>query len=86
MIADYKTDAVGAGPDLDARAAAYAAQGEVYARAVRDALGLDRPPRFELWFLSADRVVVPGAAPGAPPPAAAPTSPSSPPRQMDLFG
>jgi len=37
---------------------AYASQVELYARGLQDALGLDHPPRAELWFLAADRVVV----------------------------
>ena len=48
--------------DLDSRAAAYISQGAVYTRAVQQALGLGRLPRFELWFLDADVVVAPGAA------------------------
>ena len=70
MVADYKTDEVADAADLAARAAAYGAQGAVYARAVREALGLPRPPRFELWFLAAGRVIevlveVPVQAPSA---------------------
>lgn len=45
--------------DLESRAASYTSQGAVYTRAVQQALGLDRLPRFELWFLEADVVVVP---------------------------
>jgi ATP-dependent exoDNAse (exonuclease V) beta subunit len=51
VVVDYKTDEVEAGEELERRAAAYALQGRVYARAVRDALGLPSPPRVELWFL-----------------------------------
>ena len=56
MVVDYKTDAVDA-EEAVGRAGAYAAQGAVYRGAVRAALGLDYTPRFELWFLAADRVV-----------------------------
>ncbi|MFL6290671.1 MAG: UvrD-helicase domain-containing protein, partial [Thermoanaerobaculia bacterium] len=54
VVADYKTDDPEA---LEARAAVYAPQGATYVRALKDALGLEEPPRFELWFLQADRVV-----------------------------
>jgi ATP-dependent helicase/nuclease subunit A len=55
VIADYKTDRV---DDVtDERAAAYRDQGAVYQRALREALALDYTPRFELWFLDADRIV-----------------------------
>jgi ATP-dependent exoDNAse (exonuclease V) beta subunit len=66
VVADYKTDAVAGDDELAARAAAYAPQGEVYARAVADALGLAELPRFELWFLDAGRVVEVSGEPGAP--------------------
>ncbi len=48
--------------DLESRSASYTSQGAVYTRAVQQALGLDRLPRFELWFLDADVVVTPGGA------------------------
>jgi ATP-dependent helicase/nuclease subunit A len=54
VVADYKTDAA---ESVDARVAVYAPQGATYVRALHEALGLDDPPRFELWFLQADRVV-----------------------------
>ena len=60
VIADYKTDEVATAADLDRRAAAYAPQGAAYVRAVQEALELKKAPRFELWFLRADRVVVVG--------------------------
>ncbi len=60
VVADYKTDDVAAA-DLDARAAAYASQARAYARAVQDALGLEAPPRAELWFLRRDAAVIVGA-------------------------
>jgi ATP-dependent exoDNAse (exonuclease V) beta subunit len=56
VIADYKTDDVATPEDLERRAAAYAPQGAAYVRAVQEALELRKPPRFELWFLRADRV------------------------------
>jgi ATP-dependent exoDNAse (exonuclease V) beta subunit len=55
VVADYKSDRVG-GTLLRERALAYARQGGVYLEAVRRALGVE--PRFELWFLHADEIVV----------------------------
>jgi hypothetical protein len=54
VIADYNND-----KDADDAAlrAQYAAQLDVYARAVTRALDLPRPPRRELWLLRAGRVV-----------------------------
>jgi ATP-dependent exoDNAse (exonuclease V) beta subunit len=57
VVADYKTDAIAGETELAARARDYALQGAPYVRALRDALVLDRVPRFELWFLDVDRVV-----------------------------
>jgi ATP-dependent exoDNAse (exonuclease V) beta subunit len=56
VVADYKTDRVqpGRAGELAAR---YRAQGAVYVRAVQRALGLERPPRFELWLLASGEVV-----------------------------
>jgi ATP-dependent exoDNAse (exonuclease V) beta subunit len=54
VVADYKTDDPAV---IEARVAAYAPQGETYVRALREALELPEDPRFELWFLRADRVV-----------------------------
>ena len=51
VIADYKTDEVAAETKLQEHAGAYAAQGAVYRRALREALGLSEEPRFELWFI-----------------------------------
>ena len=51
VVVDFKTDQVEPGAELERRAAAYALQGRVYARAVREALGLGSLPRVELWFL-----------------------------------
>lgn len=55
VIADYKTDDA-SGREIEKRAAVYAPQGALYARAIREALGLDHEPRFELWFLRAGRI------------------------------
>jgi ATP-dependent exoDNAse (exonuclease V) beta subunit len=60
VIADYKTDEV-AGADLARRTAIYASQGAAYVRAVQAALELAAPPRFELWFVHAGRIVAPAA-------------------------
>lgn len=57
VVADYKTDALDGAASIEEKARAYAAQGGGYLRAVREALRLDRAPRFELWFLEADRVI-----------------------------
>ncbi|HMB55254.1 MAG TPA: PD-(D/E)XK nuclease family protein, partial [Thermoanaerobaculia bacterium] len=61
VVADFKTDQVEEGGEADTalerRAAAYAPQGRVYARAVAAGFGLADLPRFELWFLRAGRIV-----------------------------
>ena len=56
VIADYKTDRLQEA-DLERTARQYASQGRFYQRALREALGLETTPRFELWFLSLDRMV-----------------------------
>jgi ATP-dependent helicase/nuclease subunit A len=53
VIADYKTDEVETEEEIRTRAAVYAPQGAVYARAVQEALEIAEGPRFELWFLRA---------------------------------
>jgi ATP-dependent helicase/nuclease subunit A len=53
VIADYKTDEVSTAEEIRERAAVYAPQGTVYARAIREALEMEEEPRFELWFLRA---------------------------------
>ncbi|MFV2072632.1 MAG: UvrD-helicase domain-containing protein [Thermoanaerobaculales bacterium] len=59
VVADFKTDA----PEhLEERAAAYAHQLTPYTRAVQAALGLATPPRSELWFLAAGKLVVPNSS------------------------
>ena len=57
VVADYKTDRVDDEAVLQERTAAYALQGAVYQRAVQEAFGLPYTPRFELWYLAADRIV-----------------------------
>ncbi|MGD1146875.1 MAG: UvrD-helicase domain-containing protein [Thermoanaerobaculaceae bacterium] len=57
VIADYKTDEVDGETELQERAGAYAAQGAVYRRALREALGLSKDPWFELWFIHLGVVV-----------------------------
>jgi ATP-dependent helicase/nuclease subunit A len=57
VIADYKTDDVDDPEEIARRAAVYAPQGATYVRALQEALDLPQPPRFQLWFLRADRVV-----------------------------
>jgi ATP-dependent helicase/nuclease subunit A len=55
VVADYKTDGVETQAEIDELCARYALQGAQYVRAVREAFGLARDPRFELWFLQAGR-------------------------------
>ena len=57
VVADYKTDEAATAADLERRAASYAPQGAAYVRAIQEALELTSTPRFELWFLRADRVI-----------------------------
>jgi len=59
VVVDYKTDALDSEADCQARSRAYISQGETYRLGVQAALGLEAPPRFELWFLQAGLVVVP---------------------------
>ena len=67
VVADYKSDAVESDAEIRALAGTYAAQGAVYTEAVRAALQLDAPPRFELWLLHAGRILpVPAATLAAP--------------------
>jgi len=57
VIADFKSDAVdeaGIGRLVDR----YRPQLDLYARAALRALGLESPPRRELWLLELDRIVV----------------------------
>jgi len=57
VVADYKTDAVADEAALAARVEVYRPQLAAYAGALTAAFGLDAPPRRELWFLAADRIV-----------------------------
>ncbi|HYO13538.1 MAG TPA: UvrD-helicase domain-containing protein [Thermoanaerobaculia bacterium] len=57
VIADYKTDEVEGGEEMEARAAVYAPQGAIYTRAIKEALELKEAPRFELWFLRVGRII-----------------------------
>jgi ATP-dependent exoDNAse (exonuclease V) beta subunit len=59
VVVDYKTDRIEDEADLLVRTRAYARQGAIYQRAVRHAFALDYTPRFELWYLSLDRRVLP---------------------------
>jgi ATP-dependent exoDNAse (exonuclease V) beta subunit len=59
VVVDYKSDRVGSPRDLEDHAARYAPQGEQYVRALRDGLGLETPPRFELWFLRTGDIATP---------------------------
>jgi ATP-dependent helicase/nuclease subunit A len=58
VVVDYKTDHLGPQGLPPERLAAYARQGAVYQRALREALALEQAPRFELWLLDADRCQV----------------------------
>lgn len=69
VVADYKTDAVHTDAEVAERMRAYATQGELYTRAVGEALALEAPPRFELWFLHAGRIEVVGILTRGTPPA-----------------
>lgn len=57
VIVDFKS-----GPPVDPDTAGvadpYLAQAEIYARALREALGLGAAPRYELWFIEHDLVEV----------------------------
>jgi ATP-dependent helicase/nuclease subunit A len=55
VVVDYKTDRVESGADPAARGR-YARQGALYCRAVKEALGADRTPRFEIWWLRSGTV------------------------------
>jgi len=55
-VVDYKTDRVHSEAELRERAERYRLQGAAYQRAVREAMGLEANPRFELWFLDSSRI------------------------------
>ena len=52
VVADYKTD-----EDETGAAERYAPQMQIYRDAVQRALGLEDPPRAELWMLRSGRVI-----------------------------
>jgi ATP-dependent exoDNAse (exonuclease V) beta subunit len=60
VVADYKTDEIDGAAAVEDKKRQYAGQGAVYQRALREALGLDYTPRFELWMLWSGDVVVAG--------------------------
>jgi len=60
VVADYKTDDVKTEEEARERAAVYALQGDVYVRAIQEALELRETPRFELWFLKTARIETSG--------------------------
>ena len=60
VVADFKTDWIRADGDdqtLLGHALGYRDQLMSYAEAIAAALSLERPPRAELWFFAADRIV-----------------------------
>ncbi|MFN7961334.1 MAG: UvrD-helicase domain-containing protein [Thermoanaerobaculia bacterium] len=57
LVVDFKSDELRSEPELQARAEVYGHQLRPYGQALAEALGLPRPPRLELWFLAAGRVV-----------------------------
>ena len=59
VVVDFKSDRVASARQRAARAEQYAPQGQVYVRALAEGLGLEAPPRFELWFLRDGSVATP---------------------------
>lgn len=57
VVADFKTDAIHSQEQFEQRCAHYLAQGQVYQQAVAQMFPDEEPPAFELWFLSANRIV-----------------------------
>ena len=57
VVADYKSDHLPSETTLETYGERYLQQGALYVQAVQEALGLSTLPRFELWFLRADRIV-----------------------------
>ena len=51
VVVDYKSDAVRDDAHLQQLVEVYRSQVQMYGRAVQAALGLDQPPRAELWML-----------------------------------
>ncbi|NUN14247.1 MAG: UvrD-helicase domain-containing protein [Myxococcales bacterium] len=58
VVVDYKTDVVHTPDEAKTHAQQYLDQATAYREAVRTALSLPAAPRFELWFLQADLIVV----------------------------
>jgi len=56
VVADHKTDRISDPEARHDQALRYARQGLPYVQAVADALGLERLPRFELWWLREGRI------------------------------
>jgi ATP-dependent exoDNAse (exonuclease V) beta subunit len=56
VVADYKTDRLEGAQELARRAHHYRQQGEIYCRALQQALPPQQRVRFELWFLRYDRI------------------------------
>lgn len=56
VIVDFKTDRV-AGAELGAWTQRYVPQMGSYAQAVKSSLGLDAPPKCELWALRAGKIL-----------------------------
>lgn len=56
VVVDYKTDQLASQEEMARLCCIYASQGARYVRAVKEMMGLEEPPRFELWFLHADRI------------------------------
>lgn len=57
VVVDFKTDALARDDEMERAAASYRRQGELYCRALQQALELATRPHFELWFLHPGRVV-----------------------------
>jgi len=57
VIVDFKTDRVEGEEKIRERATLYANQEKIYRQAVQEALTLNNPPRFELWFIWPDEIV-----------------------------
>jgi ATP-dependent helicase/nuclease subunit A len=57
IVADFKTDVLQSQEDFEQRREHYLAQGRVYQDAVARMFPAEEAPAFELWFLSANRIV-----------------------------
>lgn len=56
VVADFKTDALPSPAELEGGARRYRRQGELYCRAVQEALALPDRPHFEIWWLTVGQV------------------------------